>query len=180
MRLEIAFLLSVIFHGCIFLIPWQKNNCREVNIKQGKASIEVNLVRIERDTRKPRIKREAPASDIEPSPQKEPAIDNEEKSALPESNEISDNGAISQEIAELLVNEPPKYPITARMNGWEGVVILSIRFAQNGAVSKIDIERSSGYPALDESAVRAAKRWCLTNVESEIRVSVPIKFILTD
>lgn len=58
------------------------------------------------------------------------------------------------------LSEPDYPPAMIRMEA-EGTVILSIQVLENGRVGDVRLERSSGFPKLDESAMREAKRWRL-------------------
>ena len=49
----------------------------------------------------------------------------------------------------------PVYPLASRMRGEQGIVAVSIVVGPDGRVQAVRILRSSGYPALDESARRA-------------------------
>jgi periplasmic protein TonB len=53
----------------------------------------------------------------------------------------------------------PYYPPGEIRQGHEGTVVLSLHILADGRVGEVKLERSSGYPKLDESAVREAKRW---------------------
>jgi periplasmic protein TonB len=55
----------------------------------------------------------------------------------------------------------PVYPSTLIRQGIEGTVVLSVQVLENGRIGEVRVERSSGEPKLDESAVREAKRWRL-------------------
>lgn len=55
----------------------------------------------------------------------------------------------------------PVYPPALIRQGIEGTVILSVQVLENGRVGEVRVERSSGEPRLDESAMREAKRWRL-------------------
>lgn len=55
----------------------------------------------------------------------------------------------------------PEYPASMIRMGAEGTVLLSVQVLENGRVGDVRLERSSGYPKLDESAIREAKRWRL-------------------
>lgn len=57
------------------------------------------------------------------------------------------------------LNPKPKYPMIARRNGYEGVVLLKVYVLENGKVGKLQLEKSSGYEMLDESAKKAVKDW---------------------
>jgi len=52
----------------------------------------------------------------------------------------------------------PAYPIGAVRRGEEGTVVLRITVGENGRAVDVAVEKTSGYPALDRSAVRAVER----------------------
>ena len=49
----------------------------------------------------------------------------------------------------------PKYPLESRKNKEEGTVCLLLKIDENGAVVSVDIEKSSGFSALDAAAKEA-------------------------
>ena len=53
----------------------------------------------------------------------------------------------------------PPYPRHAREMGWEGTVVLRVEVKPDGTVGEVSVHRTSGYPALDEAALTAVKRW---------------------
>ncbi|MFP8777649.1 energy transducer TonB [Hydrogenophaga sp. RWCD_12] len=53
---------------------------------------------------------------------------------------------------------PPYPPTSVRMNE-QGSVLLAIKVESNGTASSADVVRSSGFPRLDDAAVKAALRW---------------------
>jgi protein TonB len=82
-------------------------------------------------------------------------------------------------------NPPPDYPRAARKRGQEGTVVLSLVIGADGSVQDVSVERSSGYPLLDQSAVKAIRRWHFhpaTQGGKAISWNYlqPIKFSLTD
>jgi protein TonB len=52
----------------------------------------------------------------------------------------------------------PEYPPTARRLNQEGTVVLMIYVLEDGRVGDVKIEKSSGFPKLDEAASNHAKR----------------------
>ena len=56
-------------------------------------------------------------------------------------------------------NPPPDYPAMARSSGWQGVVLVRLTVEADGTVGEAALERSSGWPVLDEAAVAAARAW---------------------
>ena len=53
----------------------------------------------------------------------------------------------------------PEYPRRARRLGHQGRVVLIVHVAADGTVARVEVETSSGFPSLDNAAVRAAERW---------------------
>jgi TonB family protein len=56
-------------------------------------------------------------------------------------------------------NPAPTYPFLARKLGWVGEVKVRVLVQPDGGVAKVHIASSSGYPNLDESALRSVKDW---------------------
>jgi protein TonB len=57
------------------------------------------------------------------------------------------------------------YPPEAIARGWEGRVLLRLRFGKHGALLDVDVRESSGYVVLDTEAIEMAKR---ANTQSPI------------
>lgn len=86
--------------------------------------------------------------------------------------------------ADYNINPKPDYPMIARRNGFEGVVLLRVFVLEDGTVGRIDLEKSSGYEMLDKSALDGVKDWIFipgkrngTPISSW--VTVPIRFQLS-
>ncbi len=60
----------------------------------------------------------------------------------------------------------PDYPKGARQRGEQGDVVLEIRVNAAGIVDRVDIVSPSGFPELDEAAVRAARAARFTPAKS--------------
>jgi protein TonB len=54
---------------------------------------------------------------------------------------------------------PPKYPYESRRLKEQGTVLLDVQLAANGAVERISVRNSSGFPRLDKAALEAVRRW---------------------
>jgi protein TonB len=67
-------------------------------------------------------------------------------------------GAVDQ-FPEEAVNPAPPYPPEARDAGQEGRVWLRVKVDATGRVTAISVYESSGYPLLDDSALRTVRRW---------------------
>lgn len=52
----------------------------------------------------------------------------------------------------------PEYPPSSRRAGETGTVILEVYVLENGRAGDVRVKKSSGYPKLDEAAVREVKR----------------------
>jgi protein TonB len=52
----------------------------------------------------------------------------------------------------------PEYPSRARRQGWQGTVDVALTIGGDGAVADARVERSSGYPALDDVALDVARQ----------------------
>ena len=80
---------------------------------------------------------------------------------------------------------PPVYPKMARQKGWQGTVVLKALVAEDGTCSRVEVEESSGYDALDQSAVHAVRQWEFSPARLggnpyAVLTKVPVQFILTD
>lgn len=80
-------------------------------------------------------------------------------------------------------NAPPAYPETARVRGYEGMVLVFAEILSNGRVGKVKIGKSSGYALLDQSALEAVRPWKFEPARKSgapftAWVELPIKFTL--
>ena len=97
-----------------------------------------------------------------------------------------DGGGTSLAHADYGNNPPPAYPAIARRRDQQGTVTLRVLIGADGGVERAEIAESSGFDALDDSALETVRRrWRFvparrdrTPVESW--VLVPIRFTLTE
>lgn len=81
---------------------------------------------------------------------------------------VADNDSLGAPItppqmdANPLNNPAPAYPVLSRRMKEQGVVLLEILILADGSVGEIRIKESSGFKRLDETAVKAVKRWRYT------------------
>lgn len=61
--------------------------------------------------------------------------------------------------ASYLNNPKPPYPLAARRRGDEGTVLVRVQVTAEGLAARVGLEKSSGHPSLDESALAAVKTW---------------------
>jgi periplasmic protein TonB len=79
----------------------------------------------------------------------------------------------------------PEYPDGARREGKEGRVLLRVLVDEEGRSKRVEVNRSSGSEALDQTAARTIKRWRFSPARYgdrpvETWVRIPIDFRLTD
>lgn len=85
--------------------------------------------------------------------------------------------------ADYLSNPAPAYPPISRRMREEGLVLLRVRVTPAGDTAQVLIERSSGWPRLDEAAIGAVSRWRFVPARRgaaavEGWVIVPVEFSL--
>ncbi len=88
-------------------------------------------------------------------------------------------GALHKRASFNSKNFPPHYPDTARRIGYQGTVILSIEILPTGRTGRVRVLQSSGTAMLDDSAVRAARRWVFflpREMELDAAITVEQKF----
>jgi protein TonB len=87
--------------------------------------------------------------------------------------------------AAYLENPPPPYPRIAKSRGEQGLVVVAVDVGADGRPLNCALHRSSGYPALDDAALRTIRTWRFVPArrgEQTIAetVLVPMPFRLTD
>ncbi|MBP2654572.1 MAG: transport protein TonB [Firmicutes bacterium] len=60
---------------------------------------------------------------------------------------------------QILEKIDPNYPDQARRQGCEGTTIVKLEVLATGHVGAVKVEHSSGYPILDDAAVKAVRKW---------------------
>lgn len=114
---------------------------------------------------------------IEPTP--EPA---QEEAVEQVASMLEDKGVLTQ--ATPVVGIRATYPRSSQRRGHQGTVVLSIQVLKNGKAGRVKIITSSGYPRLDEAAVKAAKAANYSPAEQfgkavESQLTQPVTFELT-
>ena len=78
-----------------------------------------------------------------------------------------------------------RYPVAAKRMKQEGLVLLSVVIDERGAVQQIAVFRSSGYPRLDEAALRAVraslrvKPYVHNGTAISVEIRIPVEFSLS-
>lgn len=80
-------------------------------------------------------------------------------------------------------NPPPAYPALARLRGQEGIVIINAEILPEGTAGIVKIKSSSGYAALDQSALDAVRTWTFEPARKRGRsvaswVDIPVRFVI--
>ena len=125
----------------------------------------------------------APASDVrhteavvrEPAPQVAMAT-------RPTPPVKADYGWLAESLRRRLA-EIKRYPSTARLNGWEGRVVLRAVIRADGHLSDVKVHRSSGHESLDNAAMEALRLVCPLHMTkaigtAEVAVLVPMVYSL--
>ena len=94
----------------------------------------------------------------------------------------ADYGWLAESLRRRLA-ELKRYPSAARLNGWEGKVVLRAVIRADGHLSEVKVHRSSGYEALDNAALEAIRLACPLHMHqplgtSEVAVYVPMVYSL--
>lgn len=88
-------------------------------------------------------------------------------------------------VDSIVLNNPkPPYPISSRENGEQGRVYLSACINERGNIERLNLLKSSGYSALDKSALNAVRHWQFTPAQQSGKpismcYRLPIHFILS-
>jgi protein TonB len=95
------------------------------------------------------------------------------------------SGGALQSGPRYLSNPRPDYPEQARQLHEQGVVILSVEVSADGRAADVSVGHSSGFPQLDQSALRAVRRWLFEPARAagmpvSSHVEVPVHFSLAD
>lgn len=83
------------------------------------------------------------------------------------------------------VAELKRYPSSARLNGWEGKVVLRVVIRADGHLAEVRIQKSSGYDVLDRAALEAIRLACPLHMKHELNapevaMNLPIVYSLAN
>ena len=79
--------------------------------------------------------------------------------------------------------QAPHYPRSMRSRGLGGVVIVEVLIGAKGNQTGLEIAKSSGSPALDQSALSAVRKWrfkphAVNGINVASRVHIPVRFAI--
>lgn len=85
--------------------------------------------------------------------------------------------------ADYLNNPRPPYPPLSKRLGEQGRVVLRVRIETDGSASQAEIQRSSGFDRLDQTALQTVLRWRFVpgkrnGVPEAMWFNIPINFVL--
>jgi protein TonB len=83
------------------------------------------------------------------------------------------------------IAELKRYPSAARLNGWEGKVVLRAVIKADGNLADLRVQTSSGFDALDQAALDTVRQACPLHLKHELGrpevvVSLPIVYSLSN
>lgn len=104
------------------------------------------------------------------------------RSLTPRPARKADYGWLAESLHRRIV-EVRHYPSAARLNGWEGKVVLRVQIRQDGHLESVSVVKSSGHETLDDAAMEAVRRACPLHLKHELTspmvvVQVPINYSL--
>ena len=81
------------------------------------------------------------------------------------------------------LNPPPEYPDEARNQGQQGAALISVDVSAEGTALRVSLRRSTGFPLLDQAALRSVKNWKfeparIGGLPVSSAVVVPVRFRL--
>ena len=72
----------------------------------------------------------------------------------------------------------PSYPLSEREQHHTGRVVMKVTIGEDGRVASAQVLRSSGYPRLDESAVKAVRLWRAHKQFAGKQGVLPVDFVM--
>jgi protein TonB len=88
----------------------------------------------------------------EPAPVATPSTPTIAGSTPPSTRESADH--LRRSVIDLF-SQRLNYPAIARRKGWQGTVTLRLLIEPDGRISRLHVDRTSGYPVLDRAAVKS-------------------------
>jgi protein TonB len=124
----------------------------------------------------------APAATDSPAPAVQEQAPVVARSVTPNPAKKADYGWLAESLHRRIV-ELRHYPSTARLNGWEGKVVLRVQIRQDGNLESVSVVKSSGHETLDNAAMEAVRRATPLQLKHELTspmvvVQVPINYSL--
>jgi len=122
-----------------------------------------------------RVTRPQPARHVAP---RQPGSTGADAVTVAGSSGNAGGGQADQAPSAAASNPVPPYPVDALARGIEGLVLLRVRIGADGRVEEAALDRSSGTPSLDESALSTVRRQWRFEPATRCGVAVSYKAIL--
>lgn len=125
---------------------------------------------------------EAPTGVVSAPPEPQPAV-TESVAAAPVTPPAPPKVELPSSDANYLNNPPPPYPPLSKRLGEQGRVMIRVHISADGIATRAEVQKSSGFPRLDDTAVQTVLRWRYVpgkraGVPEAMWYSVPINFVL--
>lgn len=125
---------------------------------------------------------EAPTGVVSAPPEPAPAV-TEPVATAPVAPPAPPKVELPSSDANYLNNPPPPYPPLSKRLGEQGRVMVRVHISADGIATRAEVQKSSGFPRLDETAVQTVLRWRYVpgkraGVPEAMWYSVPINFVL--
>lgn len=163
----------------VFLLSFQTQVSSKFSVDAGMGAVEIQLTQ----SSAPAKKIKPPTSTV--SAVIKPALAIAQETSYSEGTDSiavsSGKGALTEIQPDYFRNPAPVYPERARILRQEGVVYIYVAIAQDGSVKDLSLGKTSGFPLLDEAALKAVRKWQFQPAQrggtaTESRVSIPIRF----
>lgn len=89
------------------------------------------------------------------------------QAAVPRPATKADYGWLAESLHRRII-ELRHYPSNARLNGWEGKVVLKVSIRNDGQLKSVEVVKSSGHESLDQAAMEAVRRACPLHMKHEL------------
>lgn len=124
-----------------------------------------------------------PPAKAQPDPPVIPKVPDASRRARHSSRASAPMKGAKEALPDYLSNPPPAYPESSRLAREEGVVMVLVDVGALGTPSGVRLQRSSGYSALDQAAIRAVREWrfrpgTMAGMAVASTVSIPVRFEL--
>ena len=86
---------------------------------------------------------------------------------MPKAASNSDYKWVAESLTRRVI-ELRHYPSTAKLNGWEGKVVLKVSIRPDGHLKGVEVVESSGHDALDQAAIEVVRRACPLHMKHEV------------
>lgn len=124
----------------------------------------------------------APAALAQPDPARMEEHQVVASAAIPKKAAKANNSWVGESLHRR-ISELRHYPSTARLNGWEGKVVLKVSIRNDGHLNSVEVVKSSGHESLDQAAIEAVRRACPLHMKHELSsemvvLTLPVSYSL--